>query len=84
MDGLRMRILPDPIYDAMIAAADAAGSSVIQARVSYVRAHLLPGTLPSRAIRVGTEPALLRCDPPPCIRLQVVADGDLSSDWEVA
>lgn len=77
------RILPDAVYEAMLTAADSAGSSEIRARASFVRDNLTPGTLPLRSIRPGTFPASLRCDPPPCVLLHVVGDSDLASDWEV-
>ena len=76
-------ILPDQVYAAMLAAADAAGASAVRVRTSYARANLVAGTLPLRVIRPGASPALLRCDPPPCVRLMVVADEDLAADWEV-
>jgi len=77
------RILPDALYDAMLTAADTAGASEVRARASFVRENLVEGTLPVRSIRPGTFPASLRCDPPPCVRLRIVADDAIGSDWEV-
>lgn len=71
------------LYPAMLAAADAAGSSVIHARLSWLRAHLGEGAPPAISVRPGCRVALLRCTPAPCVELWAVADGDLSSDWEV-
>lgn len=81
---LMPRILPDSIYDAMLSAADAAGATEVRARATFVRENLTDGTLPVRSIRPGTYPATLRCDPPPCVRLAIVADSAISSDWEAA
>lgn len=78
-------ILSDPdLYPAMLAAADAAGSSVVHARVSWLWAHLGSHAPPAVSVKPGCRVALLRCDPAPCVELWAVADSDLSSDWEVA
>lgn len=79
-----MSFLPPSIRAEMLAAADAEGSSVIVARMTYVRSVMTSKRIPAKAIRPGVEPAYLRCDPPPCVVLRVVADHEIPSDWEVA
>lgn len=77
-----MAFLPPQIRADMLATADAEGAYVIAARMSFVRSVMTSQRIPQKAIRPGVEPAYLRCDPPPCVVLRVVADHELESDWE--
>lgn len=76
-------ILPAADYTAMLAAADAAGTSQVRARVSWLRAHRTAEAPPETSIRPGVFLARLRCDPPPCVELWAVADDAIATDWEV-
>ncbi len=78
-----MAFLPTDIRSSMLAAADAAGASVIAARMTYVRSVMTSERIPVKAIRPGVEPAYLRCNPSPCVVLRIVADHELAADWEV-
>jgi hypothetical protein len=76
-------ILPADDYAAMLTAADAAGSTRVRARVSWLIANRSADAPPATSIRPGTFLARLRCSPPPCVELWAASDADLSSDWEV-
>lgn len=78
-----MALLPTSITSDMLTALDAAGASEVRVRLSYLLAQMEPGVQPRSALEPGQVTAYLRCDPPPCVRLVIAADGDLSSDWEV-
>lgn len=76
-------ILSPETYAAMLAEADAAGATMIHARASWIIANKTSVSPPATAVTPGYRIALLRCSPPPCVELWAVADGDISSDWEV-
>lgn len=77
-------IVSDPdLYPAMLSAADAAGSIVIHARVSWLRSQLGEEAPPVTSVRAGCRVAMLRCSPPPCVELWAVGDDEIASDWVV-
>lgn len=76
-------MISDAVRDAMLTAADAAGSSRINARQSWMVEQRTSDLPPVTVLRPGVLFAKLRCDPPPCVELWIVADDAITTDWEV-
>lgn len=80
-----MLMISDELRASMLSAADAAASVRVEARAGYLRGLLNREDVPYRLekIRPGVMLVKLRCDPPPCVGLWVVADDAIPSDWVV-